>query len=61
MSRSKPGKATGKSVSGKGIRQLSGQAVRDSRCPSKSNERKEVQKDRNMWTAQGGGRVWEEE
>lgn len=60
MSGSKPGKATGKRVSGKGVRELSGQAVRDSRCP-KNHERKEDQKDRNTWTAQGEGRVWEEE
>lgn len=44
MSGSKPGKATWKNVSGKGIRQLSGQAVRESRCPSKNHEREEDQK-----------------
>lgn len=55
MSGSKPGKATGK-----GVRELSGQAVRDSRCP-KNHERKEHQKDWNTGTAQGEGRVWEEE
>lgn len=60
MSRSKPDKVKGKSISGKRLRQLSGQEVRDSRCPSKNQERKEVQKDQNPWTAQSEGRVWEE-
>jgi hypothetical protein len=39
----------------RGIRQLSGQEVRESRRPSKSQEREEVQKEQGVGTVPGEG------